>query len=103
MAATYQQRILRTEVLAAATGRLVNPADAVALLDLSTFDVDDAELSDTLGAAIQELLAERPYLASGNGSKPTGSADGGAKPPAPVDDDNLTPTQRMRRGYQNSQ
>lgn len=99
VAGEYRARILHSEVLAAAAGKLTNPADAVAMLDLDTFDVDDAALRDSLSAAIDKLLDEKPYLAGK--AKPGGSADGGAKPPAPVDED-LLPAERLRRGYANT-
>ena len=94
---TYKSRILATEVLAAATGKLSTPGDAAMLLDLSAFDVDatSEELRDSLDSAIDELLADKPYLKAG---KVQGSADGGAKPKSANDDD-VTPAERLRRAY----
>lgn len=97
-AAGYQQRILESEVLAAATGKLTTPSDAIGLLDLDQFDADEDvdKLRTALGTAIDALVKERPYLRSG---KVEGEGDGGAKPPAKTDDKNLTASQRMARGY----
>lgn len=98
--ALFAARILKAEVLAAAAGRFSNPADAVALLDLSEFDVDaePADLRATLKSAMDELLKERPYLRAG---KVEGEGDGGAKPKA-LTDDNMTPTERLHRAYDKS-
>lgn len=65
------RRILSAELKAAAGTRLQNPADAVALLDLDEFTVDDDGEVDAkaIGKALDDLLAERPYLAA-NGQKP---------------------------------
>lgn len=66
------ERILKSEVRAAAAGKLANPKDALAFLDLSQFevdangDVDAEEISD----AITALLSERPYLAAQGGRAP---------------------------------
>lgn len=75
-------RILRSEIKAAAAGKLANPALAVKLLDLDQFevdengDVDEAEIA----AAIDDLLKNEPYLAA-QGGKPKfqGTGDGGSR------------------------
>lgn len=73
-------RIIRSEIKAAAAGKLVDPADALAHLDPSTFeldangDVDADELSD----AIEELLTRKPYLAATGRPRFQGTGDGGA-------------------------
>lgn len=61
------ERILKTEVRAAATGKLTDPADALAYLDLTTLTVGDDGEVDTAAVvtAIDALLAEKPYLGSG--------------------------------------
>ncbi len=97
--ATYQQRILETEVLAAATGKLTTPSDAVQLLLVAghEFDADSDGLRTSLGKAIDALVKEKPYLRSG---KVEGEGDGGAKPLANADDAKLTPSQRLAAGYE---
>jgi hypothetical protein len=73
-------RILRSEVKAAAAGKLADPSDAIALLDLSAFevdangDVDPEEISD----AIEDLLTRKPHLAATTRPRFQGTGDGGA-------------------------
>ena len=58
------QRVLKAEIRAAASGKLADPNDALRFVDLSKFTVgDDGEVdSDAIGSAISELLASKPYL-----------------------------------------
>lgn len=74
------ERILRSEVKAAAAGKLADPADALAHLDLSKFEVgddgsvDESEIADAIG----DLLKAKPYLAArAQGFQGTG--DGGPR------------------------
>lgn len=78
--AAANTRILSAEVRAAAAGKLNDPADALAYLDLSSFEVgDDGSVdSDAIGSAISDLISKKPYLAA-QGSRFQGSADGGAR------------------------
>lgn len=78
--AAANTRILSAEVRAAAAGKLNDPADALAYLDLSSFEVgDDGSVdSDAIGSAISDLITRKPYLAA-QGSRFQGSADGGAR------------------------
>lgn len=73
-------RLLRAEVLAAAAGRLRDPSDAVSMLDLSQFQVDDNGEVDrkALATAVDELVKAKPYLAG------IRDPEFGARPPAPV-------------------
>lgn len=75
-------RIVRSELKAAAAVKLANPADALAFINPTKFDVDEnGEVdSDALNQAIDALLIERPYLASGRPIPFQGGGDGGAKP-----------------------
>jgi hypothetical protein len=59
-------RILRSELRAAAKGKLADPTDAQLSIDLTDFEVgDDGEIdSDALDNAIDELLARKPHLAT---------------------------------------
>lgn len=59
-------RIIRAEVKAAAGGKLADPSDAVRLLDLSKFELDDnGDLDeDEVTDAITDLLRRKPYLAA---------------------------------------
>lgn len=73
-------RIIRSEVKAAAAGKIKNPALALKLIDASEIEVgDDGEVdSDAIEDAIATLLEEYPELAA-DGRKFTGGADQGAK------------------------
>lgn len=79
--AASNQRILRSEIKAAAAGKLSDPADALQLLDLSRFEVDDDGNvdEDEIAEAIDDLLKKKPYLAAQGGKRFGGNADGGAR------------------------
>lgn len=73
-------RILRSEIKAAATGKLADPSDALALLDLSAFEVDangDVD-ADEISEAIEDLLTRKPHLAATTRPRFQGTGDGGA-------------------------
>jgi hypothetical protein len=77
-------RIVRSEVRAAAAGKLTNPRDALAFLDLTQFEVDeDGQVDETeIADAIEDLLKERPYLGTAaKAPEPRfqGTGDGGAR------------------------
>lgn len=74
-------RILKSELRAAATGKLADPTDAALYIDLSEFDVnDDGDVdSDALTEAIADLLERKPHLAAGKPNRFDGAADQGAK------------------------
>lgn len=78
--AKANERIVRAEVKAAATGKIKNPALALKLADISAIEVnDDGDVdSDAVNQAISDLLDEYPELAA-DAAKFTGSADQGAK------------------------
>lgn len=65
--ATWLPRVLRSEVKVAAAGKLADPEDALRLLDLSSFELDDEGNVDgkAVAKAIDELLEAKPYLAAG--------------------------------------
>lgn len=81
--ARANERILRSEVRAAAAGKLSDPRDALRFLDLTTFEVDDDGQvdEDEIADAIDDLLKSKPYLAATAGNKPRfeGTGDGGAR------------------------
>ncbi len=74
-------RVLRSEIRAAAAGKLADPSDAPALLgELDRFLADDGEIdSKAITSAIDALVKAKPYLAPA-GSKPGRLPGGGAKP-----------------------
>lgn len=75
------QRILRSEIKAAAAGKLADPADAYRFLDLDKLEVGDGGEIDAeeIADAIEELIKSKPYLAAATAQRWQGSADGGAR------------------------
>ena len=86
---TANVRLVRAEVKAAAGGVLQDPEDAVRLLDLAEFEVDDDGEVDTkaITAAVRRLAESKPYLAVG--AKPTALPGGGATPSQGISMDDL--------------
>lgn len=80
--AAANKRIIRSEVKAAAAGKLANPALAVKLLDLDDFEVDEDGNVDEedIAEAIEDLLKENPYLAAQGGSVQFDSTRGKPRP-----------------------
>ena len=73
-------RILRSEIKAAAAGKFTDPADALAFLDLSKFEVDEnGDIDpDEISEAIEDLLTRKPHLAATARPRFQGTGDGGA-------------------------
>ncbi len=74
-------RILKSEVKAAAKGVLADPQDAYKFLDFDSFEVDnDGNVDEAaIAKALADLVAAKPYLAVQDGKRFQGSADGGAR------------------------
>lgn len=70
-AATANLRIVRSEVKAAATGKLIDPHDALVNIDLKQFEVDDDGTVDEreIEDAIADLIKRKPHLAAQGGPK----------------------------------
>jgi hypothetical protein len=79
--AKANDRIVKSEVKAAAKGVLADPSDAYKFLDLSEFEVDnDGNVDESaIAEALADLVKDKPYLAAQGGKKFQGSADGGAR------------------------
>jgi hypothetical protein len=80
--AKVNERILRSEIRAAAAGKFQDPKDALAYLDLSKFEVDeDGNVDeDEITEALTDLLTKKPYLGVTQGDKKfKGTADAGAR------------------------
>jgi hypothetical protein len=82
--ARANQRIIRSEVRAAAAGKFNDPKDALVYLDITQFEVDeDGQVDeDEIADAIETLLKSKPYL--GVAATPPeprfkGTGDGGAR------------------------
>lgn len=73
-------RVLRSEIKAAAAGKFADPADALAFLDVSKFEVDengDVD-ADEIKDAIDDLLTRKPHLGAKSAPRFQGTGDGGA-------------------------
>lgn len=84
--AKANERILRSELKAAAAGKLADPTDAALFIDLTQFDVSgDGDVdSDALNDAIAELISRKPHLAAQRQNRFEGNADQGPKREADV-------------------
>jgi hypothetical protein len=82
-------RVIASEIKAAATGKLFDPADALTFIKPSSFTVDENGNVDAkeINKAINDLLKDKPYLKAFH---KTGDADSGArgKPATPGNDMN---------------
>jgi hypothetical protein len=75
-------RIVASEIRAAAGRKLADPEDAVRLLDHDDFVGEDGEINNRkLGAAIDRLLKDKPYL--GGATPRTGTPDQGPQGNSP--------------------
>jgi hypothetical protein len=74
-------RIVRSEIRAAAAGKLADPKDALTFIDPTQFEVDeDGQVDETeVAEAIEDLLKNKPYLAAQGGKRFLGTADSGAR------------------------
>ncbi|MFD8115455.1 hypothetical protein [Streptomyces microflavus] len=98
----FTEALVRAELRAAAAGKLRDPADALALLDVSTLagsggDIDAAAVA----AAVDQLVKDKPYLAVADqdGSAPSWG-DVGAGPRDTAEPEPATPLDRLRRAYE---
>jgi hypothetical protein len=74
----FNSRLVKAEARAIATGRLADPSDVAAFIDLSTIEVDEDGTVDTkaISKAIDDLIKTKPYLAA---QRVGGDVDGGAR------------------------
>ncbi|WAL73105.1 hypothetical protein OU787_17290 [Kitasatospora sp. YST-16] len=100
--AEFVGQLVRAEVRAAASGRLADPADALALLDLEKLTPEKGEPDPAaIKAALDELLTAKPYLApAGEGSKVWGDVGAGQRKSARPEP--ATPLERLRNAFGNS-
>ncbi|MER5863771.1 hypothetical protein [Kitasatospora sp. NPDC002040] len=97
--AEFAAELVRAEVRAAAAGRLRDPADALALVDLSALAGSGGAINATaVTAAITKLLESKPYLAAdAPGSTPAPWGDVGAGPRGAAEPEPTSPYERLRR------
>ncbi|MEW2034898.1 hypothetical protein AB0901_30905 [Streptomyces roseifaciens] len=98
----FTAQLVRAELRAAAAGRLRDPADALALLDVSALVGDGGDIdAAAVAAAVDQLVKDKPYLAvEQSGSAPWG--DVGAGPRESAETEPATPLDRLRRAFGNS-
>lgn len=75
------RRIVKSEVRAAAAGKLADPEDAVRFIDLDDIAVgDDGDVNvKALNDAVARLLKDKPYLGADSGKRKHGDFDQGAR------------------------
>ena len=99
-----RQNVLQANVTAAATGKLINPGDALKLIDFSDLTADDQGGYDqkAISKKIDDLVTAHPYLAQGGNKAgltgiipPSGARDGDHQAGQLTRDDlkNMTPKQ----------
>ncbi|MFB6908074.1 hypothetical protein ACFCWB_27750 [Streptomyces bacillaris] len=100
----FTGQLVRAEIRAAAAGRLRDPADALALVDVAGLvgasgDVDTAKVA----AALDRLVADKPYLAAPSNGAPApvwGDVGSGQRASAETgEDEPATPLDRLRSAY----
>ncbi|MFD3638732.1 hypothetical protein [Streptomyces griseus] len=99
--AEFTEALVRAELRAAAAGRLRDPADALALLDVSSLagpggDIDTAAVA----AAVDQLVKDKPYLAVAETDPVRSWGDVGAGPRDTAEPEPTTPLDRLRRAYE---
>ncbi|MFD7584199.1 hypothetical protein ACFV84_02000 [Kitasatospora sp. NPDC059811] len=92
-------QLVRAEVRAAASGRLADPADALALLDLAKLTPERGEPDPVaIKTALEELLTAKPYLAP-KGDSAWGDVGAGQRKTAKPEPS--TPLERLRNAFGN--
>ncbi|MFD6477764.1 hypothetical protein ACFWEH_30135 [Streptomyces anulatus] len=101
----FTGQLVRAEIRAAAAGRLRDPADALALVDVAGLvgeggDVDAAKVS----AALDQLVKDKPYLAlaadtASTSPAPWGDVGSGQRESGEGDTEPATPFDRLRDAY----
>jgi len=79
----WKKRLVRSEVRSIAAGKLADPNDAISLLELEKFELDEDGNVDEekVAKAIEKLLEAKPYLAA-NGTRRRPDLDAGPRTPA---------------------
>ncbi|MFB6535116.1 hypothetical protein ACFCY8_30230 [Streptomyces noursei] len=95
----FTAQLVRAELRAAAAGKLRDPADALALLDVAALAGDGGDIDTAaVAAAVDQLVKDKPYLAA----ETTGAAawgDVGAGPRSSATPEPATPLDRLRRAF----
>ncbi|MFJ7588436.1 hypothetical protein ACIQZO_13825 [Streptomyces sp. NPDC097617] len=98
----FATQLVRAEVRAAAAGRLRDPADALALVDVAALTGKGGEVDvKAVSAAVEKLIKDKPYLAAAldpNRQAPMWG-DVGAGQRESAEPEPATPQDRLRRAY----
>ncbi|MFJ3858159.1 hypothetical protein ACIPRL_18180 [Streptomyces sp. NPDC090085] len=99
--AEFTEQLVRAELRAAAAGKLRDPADALALLDVASLAGSGSELdTDAIGKAVAELVKAKPYLAAPDQNSPAPMwGDVGAGQHETAEPEPASPFDRLRRAY----
>ncbi|GGV54180.1 hypothetical protein [Streptomyces spectabilis] len=100
----FTAQLVRAEVRAAAAGRLRDPADALALVDVAALAGDGGDVDTAaINKAVDELLKAKPYLAAESSAGTTTPAPwgdvGSGQREDPGEPEPATPHERLRRAY----
>ncbi|MFE4860805.1 hypothetical protein [Streptomyces sp. NPDC056670] len=98
----FAAQLVRAEVRAAAAGRLRDPADALALVDLDALAGRNGELDPVaISGALDALIKAKPYLAAPtNDGSAVAWGDVGAGQRETAEPEPATPLDRLRRAYE---
>lgn len=96
--AKWRGNVVKNAVKAAAVGKIANPDLAPGLISVNDLDPESDTFGTDIASAIDALVKDNPFLEA-TPKKPKGSGDGGPHGGSD-DDENLTPTQRMRKAYE---
>lgn len=98
--AEFTEALVRAELRAAAAGKLRDPADALALLDVASLAGPGGAIdAAAVTAAVDQLVKDKPYLAVAEGSTAPTWGDVGAGPRDTAEPEPATPLDRLRRAY----
>ncbi|MFJ9549078.1 hypothetical protein [Streptomyces erythrochromogenes] len=100
----FTEQLVRAELRAAAAGKLRDPADALALLDVASLAGSGGELdAAAINKAVAELVKAKPYLAAPDQSGPAPMwGDVGAGQRESAEPEPASPLERLRRVKRNS-
>ena len=98
----FSSLLVKQEAKVVAATKLAD-VDDIRLLDLSSFKVkDDGSIEGDISKAVDDLIEAKPHLAAKGTTKPTGSADQGARSGKTTDTDVKPGIGRLQNAYADS-